>query len=194
MTRRVYILAAILVALLAWFLWSWYGGRPEITVAGYTSAKVPAAIAPLPKKVITGKAEVYKDKKKAMKKLGMKEEDSTDENEDLGTAAEIPATPAGATAVVFLNHSTGKFRTVVKAKPIPLFSLEKGTEIGIRYGLTTSGGQAAALFIRQDFARLGKAYLSEYGEVNAVAGPDPRTEAKAMIEISGRFNRFPWLE
>lgn len=194
MTRRAYVLAAVLVALVVWFLWSWYGGRPKVSAAGYTSAPAPKAVRDLPKKTITAKAEVYKDKAKAMKRLDMQPEDSNDEEEDVATAAEIPATPAGAKAVVFLNHSTGKFRTVIKANPVPLMSLEKGTEIGIRYGVTSTGGQAAALFIRQDFARLGKAYLSAYGEAAARFGPDPRPELKAMIEVSGRFNRFPGLE
>jgi hypothetical protein len=193
MTRRAYILTAILGALLVWFLWAWYDGRPKISTRGYMAAHVPGAIADLPKKTITAKAEVYKDKKKAMKRLGMDEEDSTD-GEELATAAEIPATPAGAKAVVFLNASTGKFRTVIKANPVPLMSFEKGTEIGLRYGVATGGETAASLFVRQDFARIGKAYLAAYGEVTTRLGIDPRPEAKAMLEISGRFNRLPGLE
>jgi len=160
------------------------------------AAHVPGELAGEPKKTVTAKAQVYQDKRRAMKKLGMDEADSDDDAEELATAAEVPPTPAGAKVGVFLNTTTGKFRTVVKANPVPFWSFERGTEIGARYGVTTRGGTAAALFLRRDLARIGKAYLSGYvegaGRIEGGVVRDP--EAKAMIEVSGRFHNLPGLE
>jgi len=194
MTRRPYILGVIFVFLAAYFVWLQVRKPARISPAGYMAAPIPRELAGEPKKVIPAKAEVYKDKHRAMEKLGMDEADSQDDAEDLAAAAEIPATPAGAKVGVFLNTSTGKFRTVVKANPVPFWSFERGTELGVRYGATTRGDQAIELFIRRDLARIGKVYVSAYGEASARLGPDPRPEAKAMIEASGRFHNLPGIE
>lgn len=197
MTRRAYVLAAILAILAACFAWSLRPSAPRISTAAYLPAHVPAELAREPRETITTKAQVYRDKHRAMGRLGMDEADSEDDAEELATAAAIPPTPAGAKAVVFLNTTTGRFRTVVKANPLPFFSVERGTELGVRYGVTTRGGrQAVDLFVRRDLVRLGRVYVSGYVEGSGEIGGGvirPR-EAKAMIEASGRFYNLPGLE
>lgn len=177
---KIALAVALAVSALGWGLWLWYGPRPPMTQTTYAEAK-PAAV--------TAKDDVPVERVRTLKKaavagkLDLPKSVVDDPRQVVLDAVTVPPSKGGATAVAVLDTATGDTRTLIREKPPPLFSFERGGEAGIRYGIS-SDGPAAALFVRQDVARVGKVYFSGYAEAQASGG---RAEAKAMVEVTYRW-------
>lgn len=177
---RTIALAALVLAAGVYFLWQWYRPPAPITTAGYLPAATEPVVAKLPKEDVAIEKVRVIPKTQAVKRLDLPSE-TVGKQEEILAAVTIPPTKGGATAVTLIDTDTGEARTIVREKPRPLLSLESGTEIGLRYGLSTQHGQMGAIYARRDLARMGDVYLSLYGEVST------RPEARGMVEISYRW-------
>jgi hypothetical protein len=180
------VFALICLFLLAYVVWCRWPRVPSGSASGYHQAQPAKAVVGLAKTTMpAARVQVY-PKKEALKRLNVPSGD-IDDDEQVIDSADIPAAPDGATTVTFFNISTGKSRTLYVEHERPLLSFEKGTELGMRYGLGSSGSQTAAVYARRDLARAGSFYLSGYGEASAQIVADPHPEAKIMIDISRRW-------
>jgi hypothetical protein len=177
---RIALIVAALVTLTAWGLWLWYAPKPQTSKTTFTEA-TPATTAD--KEEVQIKSIKALKKSVVAKKLDLPKSIAEDPKQVILDAVTVPPTRGGATAVAVLDTDTGETRTMIRAKPPPLFSLERGGEAGIRYGLSTDG-TAAAMFVRQDIARVGNVYASGYAEASAVGG---RGEGRAMLQITYRW-------
>jgi hypothetical protein len=182
MIRRLQIglVVAAAVAVAGWSLWRWYAPETPITQAAYTAAQPEGKSAALVKEEIPVTRVKSLPKAAASKKLRLPAEVAADPTQQILDAVVVPPTRGGATAVAVLDTASGETRTLVRERPRPLLSLERGGEAGIRYGLA-AGGNQAALYVRQDLARAGNLYLALYGEATT------RPEGRAMVELSVRW-------
>lgn len=178
--RSVLLILALLFFAACYLLWAWYRPAPAITPVGYLPAPVEQKVAGLPTVAVPVKT-VRALPKSAIEKLNLPPEVAADPAAQVLSAVTVPPTLGGATAVTVIDTSTGEARTLVREKPRRLLSFESGTELGLRYGITTAGGQQAALYARRDLLRIGSAYVALYGEASS------RPEARAMIDVSLRW-------
>lgn len=121
----------------------------------------------------------------ASKKLKLPAQIVDDDAKLVTAAVDIPASKSGATVVTVLDSRTGITETLVKEKPRSLISFERGTEVGLRYGIATVGGQTATIYGRQDVLRIGNAFLAGYAEANMDSTGE--AEAKVMLDVSMRW-------
>jgi hypothetical protein len=179
-TRRFAVLGACLF-LGIWLLWRWYAPDPLPDRGGFVPATTEKTVDSVPKiDVPTTSVKAIPKTSKPVKKLGLPPEIVKDDKVVILDVVEIPDCQNGATAVVTLDTDSGQPKTYVKPKPRPLFALEKGGEVGVRYGVG-SGGEVGTVFVRQDLLRVGSLYLAAYGEVTT----DP--EIVAGLQASYRW-------
>ncbi len=132
---------------------------------------------PLPQPVIV---RAY-NKAQAVKKLQLPQGVADDPDSQVISSAELGPSKGGYVTATVLDTRTGEAVTRVTEKPRALFELGGQTELGLRYGLTSRGGQQAAVYARQDLLRISAVTVAGYGEVNA--GSASQSEAKAMLDI-----------
>ena len=176
----------IAVVILYCYMGAWLQPANPINTKGYTvapAAKPVANVSTVPVNIAVPVKVIPKTV--AVEKLGLPADISNDIDKQIISTADIPATKGGVTAVTFLDTRTGIAGTMVKEKPRPFIGIERGTEIGARYGLNSNGINEMDVFMRRDFLRLGTVYVAGYGEANL--SDDGNSEAKAMIEISARW-------
>lgn len=179
--------AVVAVALLLWLLWLWYGKPDQLPKKQWQHApeakpvedvvKVPH---PAPRIIQVVPKTV------AVKQLELPPDIAADDQQQVIATTEVAPAPDGARTVTVINTATGAANTIVRANPKPLFSFLRNGAIGIRYGISSSGDQQGALFVRQDFVRIGNVYLSAQAEARTV--PTRATsEAVASVELSYRW-------
>lgn len=152
---------------------------PEIAPEALKAADVPKSMVNGPKRL-----EVY-DKRQLDKKVPLPVEVRDNSNIQATTTADIKPSPYGGTAVAYTNISTGKSGISYQAKPRPWYELGGQTAIGAGIGISTYGGQAGAVRIRQDVLRLWSATVSAEAEARMnTIGP---AEARAMVWAEHRF-------
>lgn len=180
----LYTAAFLLLAI--WLVWLWYGKQPTAP-QNWSPAKPAHQVGVMPKvdHAPPPKIKVL-PKQQASKKLGLPAEVADDPDTEIIDTAEVPPAPDGATTVTTINMQTGEARTIVKANPRPLFAFMRTGAAGIRYGISSNGGQQAALFVRQDVLRVGNVYLA--GTAEARTEPIKGTsEAYGALEVSYRW-------
>lgn len=131
---------------------------------------------PLPQPVVV---RAY-SKKQAVKRLHLPTEVAADPHQQVISAADLKPSQGGYTTATVLDTTTGEAITRVTEKPRPLFELGGQTEVGLRYGIATRGGQQGTMYARQDLARVGVVSVSGY--VAASASPAVSSEATAQID------------
>lgn len=178
--KGVALLVVVLLGL-GWLMWAWYRPEPPMSSAAFAEAKEARAVNALLKQDVPVRAVKVLPKAAAVKKLKLPREVADNPATEVLTAVDVPRSRGGATVVTLIDSTTGEARTLVREKKPPLVSLELGTEIGMRYGLSSEGGRQAVAFARQDLLRVGPAYLAVYGEVDSDA------DALAMVEVSYRW-------
>lgn len=131
---------------------------------------------PLPEPVVV---KAY-PKAQAVKRLHLPTGVANDPNQQVISTAELKPSRGGYVTATVLDTATGEAVTRVTEKPRPLFELGGQTEVGLRYGITTRGGQQGTLYARQDLVRVGLVSVSGY--VEAAAGPAASPAATAQID------------
>lgn len=179
-------MAVVVVGLVIWLLWLWYGKQsvapqnwqqapPAPQVAG-----IPKVDHPAPKKI-----KVI-PKRAASKALDLPQDIAQDDNQQVIATANIAPAPDGATAVTIMNTETGNSTILIKAKPRPLFAFLRSGAVGLRYGIASSGDQQAVLFVRQDVLRVANIHLSATAEARTVPAKGT-SEALGALEVSYRW-------
>lgn len=183
---KLAVLAGVLLLAGGYLLWCWYAPAPAVTTAGFVPGQPAHEVAKVP--TVPVKVDVplqVVPKPVASGKLKLPPAVAGDAGKQVVSTAEVPPTRGGATTVTVLDTRTGAFDTLVREKARPLFGFERGTEIGARYGVSTDGGQQAAVYVRRDLLRVGSVYLAGYGEAKFDTLGD--SEARAMIDVSMRW-------
>lgn len=180
---RIMILLAVLALAVALFAWKMVSFRLFHKPAPAPMQVAPPATAlaglekqPLPQPVVV---RAY-PKAQAVKRLHLPPEVANDQNQQVISSAELKPSRGGYVTATVLDTVTGEAVTRVTEKPRPLFELGGQTEVGLRYGITTHGGQQGTLYARQDLVRVGLVSVSGY--VAASAGPAASPEATAQID------------
>lgn len=178
-----YVIAAAALVLASWFLWLWYGGKPEQPTTWTTAppAKkveaVPKVDHPAPPKIRVV------PKKIASKKLDLPPEITADSTKQIIATAAVAKAPHGATAVTVMDTATGDSQILVKSNPRPFFEFLRTGAAGVRYGIDTNGQQQAAVFIRQDVLRVTNVHLTVAAEARTVPSRGT-SEGVVSAEIS----------
>lgn len=183
---RTWIITAAGLLLAIWLGWLWYGKQATVPQDWQQApeapqvAGIPKVDHPSPKKI-----RVI-PKLAASAALDLPQGVAQDDNQQVIATADIAPAPDGATAVTIMDTVTGESKTLVKAKPRPLFAFQRSGAAGIRYGIDTNGQQQAALFVRQDVLRVANVYLAATAEARTV--PTKGTsEAYGAVEVSYRW-------
>lgn len=151
---------------------------PQIASPAPQAANVPQVVMPGPR-VIT----VYVKQKLAEKVPLPPEVANNQQIQATATAAIIPS-PYGGTAVAYTNMTTGVSGISYQAKSRPWYEFGGQTAIGAGAGLSSMGGQAGAIRVRQDVLRLWSANLAAEGE--AIMRNTGQAEARAMVWVEYR--------
>lgn len=106
-------------------------------------------------------------------------------SEQVIDTAIIPTAPNGAITITTIDQQTGEARTQYELKKTPLFALERGNELGVAYGIATSGNQTACAHYRRDIFRVKNIHVSGQLEVSTESGAE--TKGKALIQANWRF-------
>lgn len=114
-----------------------------------------------------------------------------DPNKQITATAEIAPYEGQTDVVAVIDTASGKSEILAHQRPLPFFGFENKKELGIRYGVSTSG-QVADIFGRWSFLRLGRAHIAAYAEATTrkdsrQTGMTYKPEAKAMAEVSYRW-------
>lgn len=180
---RIMVLLAVLALAVVLFAWKLFapGLVSKPTPAPMQIAPPATALAglekqPLPQPVVV---RAY-PKAQAVKRLHLPPEVGNDPNQQVISSAELKPSRGGYVTATVLDTATGEAVTRVTEKPRPLFELGGQTEVGLRYGITTRGGQQGTLYARQDLVRVGLVSVSGY--VEAAAGPAASPAATAQID------------
>jgi hypothetical protein len=99
--------------------------------------------------------------------------------------ADIPAAQNGVQTVTTIDQETGEARTQYQEKSAPWFALERSNELGVGYGIGTSGRQLAGAHYRRDLFRIKDVHVSGQVEINAEMGGT--TDGRATIQANWRF-------
>ena len=124
------------------------------------------------------------DKKKAVERLGLPEDQADDPGEELETATDAPASKYGTTTATFVNVSTGTVRSVIVVKRAPWFSFERGNAIGGSVGISSTDGQIYRGYFRRDVAQIKGVYLQ--AEVEGVKRPG-KPEGVGWVNVEYRW-------
>lgn len=181
------ILAAAVFAC-CWIAWLWYGKPDRMPAKGYQAAPAAPAVAGVPT-VPHPAPPVIKviPKAVATKKLDLPADIASNNNKQVISTADIAAAPHGATTVTVMDTTTGESTTLVKANPKPLLAFLRTGAVGLRYGIASTGDQQAALFVRQDIARVANIHIGLTAEARTVPSKGT-TEAFGAAEISYRWD------
>jgi hypothetical protein len=98
--------------------------------------------------------------------------------------AEIPDAPNGAKVLTTIDDS-GEARTQYQLNDAPWFALERGNELGVGCGISTSGRQAASVHYRRDLFRIKDVHVTGQVEINA--GRGDKTEGTTWLMANWRF-------
>ncbi len=177
--RAATTIAVVLATL--YVLWCWYRPAPAISTAVFAPAKISKQVGEVPMVAVPVASIQVIPKAVAKKKLRLPQMVVDDPGKEVVSAIDIPPTRGGATSITLIDTRTGRTETLVRETPRPFLALEVATEVGMRYGLSTAGGQRIDLYARRDLARVGNVFIGVYGEANT------RPEAKAMIDVSLRW-------
>lgn len=181
---QLYTAAFLLLAL--WLAWLWYGKQPT-SPQDWSPAKPAHQASSIPRLDHTPPPKIkVLPKKHAVKKLDLPAEIADDPNTEIIDTAEIPPSPDGATTVTTINMQTGEAKTIVKANPRPMFAFMRTGSAGIRYGISSTGYQQAALFVRQDVLRVGNIHLAATAE-GRTTPTKGTSEAYGAVEVSYRW-------
>lgn len=176
-----YLIAGLLLLALIYVLWLRFFQPKPLPTGAITTAPPAKQLDGMPQKEITPKQViVYRDKIKVIERLKLSPAEAGNPDEEIQTAVDLPKLKYGGTATVFLNTSTGKNRTLVKAKTSPLFAFRADNSLGVGYGIGTQG-QTAAIRYRRDVAQIKEVYLSGEIEANYAGARKDPVEGKAMI-------------
>lgn len=180
----IYAAAFLLLAL--WLVWLWYGKRPT-SPQDWSPAAPAHQVGGIPKvdHAPPPKIKVL-PKQQASKKLGLPAEITEDPATEIIDTAEVPPAPDGATTVTTINMQTGEAKTIVKANPRPMFAFMRTGAAGIRYGISSTGDQQAALFVRQDVLRIDNVHLAATAE-GRTTPTKGTSEAYGAVEVSYRW-------
>ena len=177
-----WLLIAGVVCLLAWLLWAKFGPQPKISTTEFTAVKPIAEVKNVPRVVVqVPKGIKVYQKQELIKKVSLPKEVVDSPTKEVTATGDIPATEYGAEAVAVLDTATGDSEIIAKAKPRPLFSLEKHGSVGVRAGVSTRDGYTGEAYVRQDLFQIGGVYVSAYGAVEGNASG--KANAKAMLQV-----------
>jgi len=167
----------VLCLYLAWCKWG-----PQPADPGAVTISVPKApqIAQMETKIVyVPKLVVIKEKADAVAKLELPATEAHNPKEELLTAAAVAANHYGATAVVFVNASTGQSRTDIVYKKAPWFSFERGNTAGVGVGYSSNDGTAGKVYYKRDVAQIKGVYIQ--GQLDAIARPDAKDRKAEII-------------
>jgi hypothetical protein len=181
------LVLAAFVFVCCWLGWLWYGKTDQIPAKVYHVAKPATDVANMAKvdHVAPVKIKVL-PKSAASKKLDLPADIAEDDNQQIIDTADIAPAPHGATTVTVMDTTTGESKTLVKAKPAPLFAFLRTGAVGARYGIASTGDQQAAIFVRQDLLRVANIHLSATIEARTVP-KNGTSEAFGAVEVSYRW-------
>lgn len=171
-----------------WLAWLWYGKQLSVSEDWQQAPPAPQ-VAGIPKVDHSAPKKIRViPKKVANTALDLPPDVARDDNQQVIATADIAPAPDGATAVTIMDVTTGESKTLVKAKPRPLFAFQRSGAAGVRYGIDTSGQQQAVLFVRQDVLRVASINLSLLAEARAVRCKGViEGEAFGGVEVSYRW-------
>lgn len=179
------LLKVVVILALGSYLWSVYGAKAKLPENQWSTppqirevVKIQRVMVPGPKEVVTI------EKEKVVEKLKLPDEVAKNPDVQVIATAEIPAHRASTDVVATLNTQTGEGGIIAKPRKPPFFEFVNEKEIGVRYGVSTKGN-AADVFGRWDFVRVGGASVGVYGEAGAT--DQGRTQAKAQLSVSYKW-------
>ena len=177
-----WVVAAGVVCLAAWIFWAKFGPRVPLSVTEFTTTKPISEVKNVPQKTlqVPKGLRVYQ-KQELIKKVSLPKEVVDSPTKEVTATGDIPATEYGAEAVAVLDTATGNSEIIAKAKPRPLFSLEKHGAVGVRAGVSTRDGYTGEAYVRQDLFQVGGVYVSAYGAVEG--NTSGKANAKAMLQV-----------
>jgi len=179
-----HILISILIVLLgASALWGWF--RPNPPGASKTEyipvpqekivTKIKTVTVPGPERIVTI------DKPTIVEKLKLPDWLKEDKDKQVIANADIVPHKGHTSAVAIIDVKTGEAQILAKQLPPPFFDFEQTKEIGMRYGVSSDSGTAAAIYGRWTFARVGNIKAALYGEI------DNDAKGKAQLDL-----RYEW--
>ena len=158
--RTALVIVAILAACSA--LWNWYHPR---TVAG-PSQWVPVLNTVTKYETVPGPERIRVIEKGHIKPQ-LPASVTANPNQQVTAVVDVPASPAGHTAVSTLNMTTGETSVIVQEKRLPLFGFPNERKLQALYGVTSEGRQEAVARIEWDFARIGQVKLGAVADVSS---------------------------
>jgi hypothetical protein len=177
-----WLLIAGVICLLAWLLWAKFGSQPKLSTTEFAAVKpisevknVSRVVVQVPKGI-----KVYQ-KQELAKKVNIPKEIIASPTKEVIATGDIPASDYGTEALAITDTATGDSEIIAKAKPRPLFSLEKHGAVGVRAGVSTRDGYTGEAYVRQDLFQIGGVYVSAYGAVEGNASG--KANAKAMLQV-----------
>lgn len=179
---KVITVIAILCAVLVYLGWMLWDIKHPGAKAGDVQISVPEpkVIQNMQRERIITNTYYIKDKEAAVKELGLPASEASNPKESLLTAAKVEANRYGATAVVFVNRSTGRPRSDVKYNLSPIFAFKRDIAYGVGAGIGTQG-QTLAGRIRLDVAQIKEVTISPEVELNYADRRDKQIEGKFLI-------------
>lgn len=180
-----YLCIALAVFLISYALWLRFR-KPDIKPGATVQALPAHQLKDMPQVAVPVKQViVYRDKKKAIERLGLLEEPDNPQ-EELQTAVEIPKLKYGGTAATFVNVSSGQSRTLIKANESPWLAFRADNALGAGYGVGTHG-QTVTVRYRHDVVQIKSVVISGELEGNFAALRPTPVEGRAML-----FGEYRW--
>lgn len=166
---------AMVLSVFAWLIWL-FTDKPQPPVKEYV--KVPEIREVLKYRTVKGPTEIQIVEKETIKEVPVYIKE--DVNKQV-TATGVISPYAGQTNVLaIMDTATGKSEIQARQLPLPWAEFRFDREAGIRYGIS-SKGQGMDIYGRVTVARVEKAFLGAYVEINNT--PD----AKVMLDLSYRW-------
>lgn len=179
---RRWLYAGIVIIGLNYLVWLRIH-KPDITPGQVVTAPPAKAVKNEPVEAVKPKQiYIYRDTVRVVEKLGLP---PAAPQEKIIQAVEVPRTKYGATATTFVNLTTGKSRTVIKASEAPWFAFRNDLAIGVGAGIGTEGNTAAGR-VRYDAAQIKSITVSGEGEINYAANRKDPVEGRAMLWLEWR--------
>jgi hypothetical protein len=180
----MYILLGLLVFCILGYWWSHRASVSQTTQReqGLQPTVPVKELSNVPKITLKGKdVVVYQGNGKLKLPFG------TPTSSKITASATLKPSDGGYKAVSLYDPKTGQSTILAEEQKRPLFSFGGQTEVGIRAGLTTSGGQEGTVYTRQDILRIGGVYTAVYGEAGINTNITVKPAAKAMVDVSYRW-------
>lgn len=173
------LIGALIAAYCAWL----YFHKPDVNPGQTVTAPPAKAVKNEPQVAIKpARVMVYRNSDRVAEKLGLP---PAQPQEQIIQAVDVPKLKYGGVSATFLDMSTGKSRTEIKANPAPWIAFRNDLAIGVGAGIGTQGNTLAGR-IRYDVLQVKAVTVSGELEGNYAESRARPVEGRAMIFMEWR--------